>query len=85
MRSKAHVAVQAQREEDVWSVLIVIPFALIKDCYNDAVIDSGKKITFNLYKISEKPCKSETGYVIIQTPPGGNHRNVFFVSFSSAW
>ena len=53
MRSKAHVAVQAQREEDVWSVLIVIPFALIKDCYNDAVIDSGKKITFNLYKISE--------------------------------
>lgn len=53
LKSRERVAVQVQRDEEAWSVLLVIPFALVKDCYDDVTIESGKKITFNLYKISE--------------------------------
>ena len=35
----------------------------------------------NLYKISEKPCKSETGYVIIQTPSMRKSQKCFFREF----
>lgn len=53
LRSEERVAVQVLRDEDAWSVILAVPFALIKDCYDDVTIEVGKKITFNLYKISE--------------------------------
>jgi len=51
--SEERVTVEVQKEEAIWSVLLRIPFALIQDCFGDMEITTGKKISFNLYKISE--------------------------------
>lgn len=51
--SEERVTVQVQKEKELWSVLLRIPFALIRDCYGEVEIATGKKISFSLYKISE--------------------------------
>jgi len=53
LMSKEKTIVKVQREADKWSVLLRIPFLLISDCFGDVKIESGKNISFNLYKISE--------------------------------
>ena len=47
------IQVLTETLEDKWSVLLRVPYDLIRDCFEEANLKSGSKITFNLYKICE--------------------------------
>ena len=77
--SKERASVKVVREADKWSVLLRIPYMLIMDCFGDVKIESGKKISFNLYKISES--EEDLHFISYTDIPVGNpdfHLPAFF-------
>jgi len=52
-KTKERVTVTVEKSEEKWSVLLVIPLSLVRDCYGDVKLQSGTEIGFNVTKICE--------------------------------
>ena len=52
-KTNTRARVFVEKLEDNWSVLLRIPYDLIKDFFEEFKLESGSKITFNMYKICE--------------------------------
>ena len=68
-----------EKSEEGWSVLLRIPHALIRDCFGEAKLESGSKITFNMYKICETESNRHfISLTFIPTPKPDFHQPGYF-------
>lgn len=79
LKTDKEVEVSVKKQENEWSVILRIPRGLFEDCFGEIKLESGSKITFNLYKI----CETESdlhfiSYTFIPTEKPDFHLPAYF-------
>lgn len=78
-RTDKKVQVLAKTLEDKWSVLLRVPYDLIRECFGEQKLESGSRMAFNLYKICES--KSNLHFIshtVIPTEKPDFHQPAYF-------
>ena len=74
-------SVDACRADDKWSVLLRVPFRLIRECFGEVCLQKGMQIRFNLYKICEtEGNKHFISYTFIPVPESDFHLPQYFAT-----
>mgnify|MGYP003292944276 CR=1 FL=1 len=80
-RCSQNVSVEVCKTVDKWSVLLRIPFELIRACFGEVCLHKGMQMSFNLYKICEtEENKHFISYTFIPVPKPDFHLPQYFAT-----